>query len=238
MSLEGRSILIAGAGGTLGVVVAARLAAGGARLALLGRNLERLQAAAASLALPPERCFLYTADLRDAAAAAAAVDAAAAHFGRLDGLVHLPGGWTGGKTLAKIDPADLALMIDQHVWTSFNALQACLPHLQRNGWGRVVMISSPAAGRPAARGAAYAAGKAAQEALILALAQELKGSGVTANLLVVRTIDTDRARVSAPTPENSTWTTPEEIAAAIGFLLSDDSAAINGARIPLFGGPA
>ncbi len=67
------------------------------------------------------------------------------------------------------------------------------------------------------------------------LSQELKGTGVTANLLQAKTIDMKREKVSAPTADNSTWTTPEELTAAILYLLSDEAGTVNGAKIPLFG---
>lgn len=77
------------------------------------------------------------------------------------------------------------------------------------------MISSPDAGNPPAKSAPYAVGKAAQETLILTLAEELKDTGVTANVLRVRAIDTRRERDQARTPRNASRTTPEEIAATI-----------------------
>ena len=67
-----------------------------------------------------------------------------------------------------------------------------------NGWGRVVMITSPYAARPNAKGGPYAVGKAGQEALMQTLSQELKGTGVTANLLQAKTIDAKRKKVSGP----------------------------------------
>ena len=70
---------------------------------------------------------------------------------------------------------------------------------------------------------------------MLTLSQEVKGTGVTANLLQARTIDIKHEKVSAPSPDNSTWTTPEEMSAAILFLLSDEGATINGAKLPMFG---
>ncbi|MDQ3929289.1 MAG: SDR family oxidoreductase, partial [Chloroflexota bacterium] len=82
----------------------------------------------------------------------------------------------------------------------------------------------------------YVAGKAAQEALILTLARELAGSGVTANILQVRTIDTKHERDAQKTSKNANWTTPEEIASAVLYLCSNEAHVVNGARIPLYGG--
>lgn len=125
-------------------------------------------------------------------------------------------------------------MLQQHLWTTFYVVQAFVPHLAANGWGRIMAVSSPAATRPGAKGVAYAAGKAAQEALLLTLAQELAGSGVTANLLVVRAIDAQHRRDSERTAETAAWTTPEEIASAIVYLCSDAAGVVNGAHIPLY----
>lgn len=126
-------------------------------------------------------------------------------------------------------------MLNQHVWTSFNVTQTFVPHMVKNGWGRIVMITSPFSARPNAKGGPYAIGKAGQESLMLALSQELKGTGVTANLLQAKTIDAKREKISNPTPDNASWTTPEELTSAILYLLSDEAGTINGAKIPMHG---
>jgi len=97
------------------------------------------------------------------------------------------------------------------------------------------MITSPYASRPVAKGGPYAVGKAGQEALMQTLSQELKGTGVTANLLQAKTIDARREKVFAPSAENAIWTTPEELTTALLYLLSDAAGTVNGAKIPLFG---
>ena len=83
--------------------------------------------------------------------------------------------------------------------------------------------------------APYAIGKAAQEALLGGLAREVAGTGVTVNMVLVRTIDVDHKRDAEPSPKTASWTTPEEISAVIGQLFSDEARAVNGAKIPLFG---
>jgi len=235
MTLANRVVVITGASGRLGSVLTRDLAALGANLALLERNPAKLASLVEDLALPQERVLTHAVDLLDAGAGREAAGAVVVRFGRVDILLHLVGGWTGGKLLVDTPAADLEAMLNQHVWTSFNVLQAFVPHLVRNGWGRIVMITTPAASRPSAKGSAYAAGKAGQEALVLALSQELKGTGVTANLLQVRQIDAAREKVSVPTAANASWSTPEELSAAVLYLVSDAAGAINGARVPMFG---
>ena len=111
-----------------------------------------------------------------------------------------------------------------------------MPLMVADGWGRFLVISSPRALDPRGNSAAYAVGKAGEEVLTLSLAQELKDTGVTANIILVRTIDVEHKRDRQPTPENASWTTPEEIAAAVMYLCSDEARMVNGARIPLYGG--
>jgi NAD(P)-dependent dehydrogenase (short-subunit alcohol dehydrogenase family) len=114
-------------------------------------------------------------------------------------------------------------------------VQAVVPDMVERGWGRVMVISTPLASEPGPRGGGYLAAKAAQEALVRTLARDLAGSGVTANILLVRTIDAKHERTSAPSPRNASWSTPEEIAQVMLLLASDAAGAINGARIPLYG---
>ena len=235
MSLENRVAVITGATGGLGSTVTRELAARGVNLALLDIDPTKLEVLTKSLALPVSRILSPTVNLLDPAETKSAAGAVVAKFGKIDILLHVVGGWTGGKSLLEAPADDLAFMLSQHVWTSFNVIQAFIPHLVKNGWGRVVMITSPYAARPSAKGGPYAVGKAGQEALMLTLSQELKGTGVTANLLQAKTIDVKREKISAPSDDNSTWTTPEELTAGILYLLSDEAGTINGAKLPLFG---
>ena len=126
-------------------------------------------------------------------------------------------------------------MLDQHLWTTLNVAQAVVPGMTERGWGRVVAVSTPFAMTPGPRGASYAVAMAAKDTLIRALARELGDTGVTANLVIVKQIDAAHERETAPTSKNASSTTPDEIAATLRFLCSDDAAAINGARIPLDG---
>jgi len=235
MSLNERVAVITGATGGLGSTLACELATRGSSLALLDIDPARLETQVRSLSLPQERIFTKTVDLLEASETTAAAQEVLAKFGRIDILLHVVGGWTGGKSLVEAPADDLKFMLNQHVWTTFNVIQAFVPAMIKNGWGRVAMITSPYAARPNAKGGPYAVGKAGQEALMQTLSKELIGSGVTANLLQAKTIDVQRKKVSAPSPDNASWTTPEELTGAILYLLSDEAGTVNGAKIPLFG---
>jgi len=233
--VKDRVAIITGASGGLGRVVARQFAERGARLALLDRSPERLDKLAADLGLTNDKCLLIACDLTEPDAARAAAKDVVEKFGRAEILLNLVGGFTGGKDVVELAQNDLSDMLRQHVWTTFYLAQAFVPHLTANGWGRFLVISSPRAFSPGGGNAAYVVGKAGEEVLTLSLAQELKDTGVTANVILVRSIDVEHRRDREPTPENASWTTPEEIAAAVMYLCSDEARMVNGARIPLYG---
>lgn len=227
MTLDGRVALIAGATGGLGRVVAATLAGEGANLGLVGTDPARLDSLVSELGLPPDRCLTLLADLRDAKAASHAVDGLVERFGRLDVVAQLVGGYEGGTPLVDVDPGELRGMLDQHVWTTFNLMRAAVPAMTQGKWGRVVAVTTASLPAAPAKLGTYAAAKAGQEALLHSLSRDVAGSGVTVNLLAVKSIDAGHSGKAG-------WTTPEQIAAAILWLCSDAASVVNGARIPLY----
>lgn len=235
VSISEGVVVITGATGGLGRVVAQRFAEAGASLALLSSNQEKLDEMADTLAIPPQQIMTHSVDLRDAMDVQRASAAVLDRFGAIHVLLHLVGGWTGGKTLVEMNPDDLKQMMEQHVWTTFHLIQYFIPHLTNSGWGRVVVVSSPVAVHPPAKMGAYAVAKAAEDALVLTLAEEAKAHGVTANILQVRTIDVEHKRKNEPSSTNASWSTPEEIAAMMLYLCSGEAGMVNGARLPLFG---
>ena len=218
-------IVITGATGVLGNLTAKTFAAQGYSLALLDHDQNKLDSLTRDLDLPNERLFTSIVDLRNGQAVQDSAEAVSAKFGSIHALIHLVGGWMGGKTLAETSAEDLESMLGQHVWTTFNLFQAFSPLLAANNWGRVITISPSTVLNPPAKRGVYTATKAAQENLVLTLAAELKESGVTANIIQVRAIDTEN---------KGTGTTPAEIVAAMQYLFSDEAGKITGARIPLY----
>ena len=223
-----RVVVITGATGGLGRVAARLFAEDGHSLALLGRDENKLDALARELKLPTERLYTYTVNLLDAQATHIAAEAVTAKFGGVHILIHLVGGWTGGKELVETRADDFESMFAQHGRTTFNLIQAFVPQLIKGNWGRLIAVTSPSATHPPGMNGAYAVGKAAQETLLLTLAEELKNTGITSNIIQVQSIDVD---------QEGTGTAPEEIIAAMRYLCSDESAKVNGARIPILAQP-
>jgi NAD(P)-dependent dehydrogenase (short-subunit alcohol dehydrogenase family) len=221
----GRVFIISGATGVTGRAAARAFAERGASLALVGTDQSRLDALARDLNLPAARLLTLTADLRKADSVHSAAEAVSVKFHRLDGLIHLVGGWTGGRTIAESSAEDFEAMLGQHAWTTFHLFRELAPRLAANRWGRVIVVSASSVPNPPGKAAAYTAAKAAQENLVLNLAAELREFNATANILQVRAIDMKG---------EGKGTTPDEIVASMLYLCSDQAGKVNGAHIPLF----
>ncbi|GGS88712.1 SDR family NAD(P)-dependent oxidoreductase [Nonomuraea spiralis] len=172
-------------------------------------------------------------DLLDRAAVqdlAARIDA---EHGRVDGVVHLVGGWRGSRTFADTrledwdDLHDLLIRTLQHVSLAFE------PLLRKSDNGRFVIVSAKAAERPTAGGAAYAAAKAASEAWTLSLADALSGTDAAAVILVVKALVNDAMRAAKPEARFAGFTDVGDLAEAIAGLYDRPAADINGTRLDL-----
>lgn len=225
-------VAVAGAAGNLGPTVVRRLAEEGFRLALGGRRLEPLQGLAADAGAETDTAVV---DLLDPASTRAWADGVAERLGRVDGLVHLVGGWRGGTPIEEAPLEDWDALEDLLVRTLQHSTQAFAGHLLTSGRGRFVLVSAAQAQAPTHRNAAYAAAKAAAETWTLALADRFRGTGSTANIVVVGAIVTPEMQAESPDKDFSTFVPAEAIADAIAYLSSDASAPMNGKRLDLRG---
>ena len=218
-------VVITGATGALGSKTAHAFATRGHSLVLLDNDQSKLDALTRDLNLSAERIFASVVDLRDGDAVRATAEAVSARFGGIHALIHLVGGWVGGKTLLEAGAQDLDFMLGQHVWTTFHLFQSLTPQLLKKKWGRVMIVSASTVPNPPGNTGAYTAAKAAQENLVLTLAAELKDKAVTANIIQVRAIDVNKSGKGA---------TPEEIVGVMMYLFSDEASKVSGARIPMY----
>jgi len=224
-SSQDKVIAVTGATGVLGKLTSKTFAEQGFSLALLDNDQAKLDSLIKELNLSEDKLFYSIVDLRNGQAVQDSVEAVLNKFGIIHALIHLVGGWRGGKTLAETTTEDLEAMLGQHVWTTFNLFRAFSPVLAKAEWGRVITISPSTVSDPPAQRGVYNATKAAQENLVFTLAQELKDSGITANIIQVKAIDVENTGIG---------TTPPAIVAAMQYLFSDQAQKITGARIPLY----
>ena len=224
--MDGKVVVVTGASGALGRVVVEAALARGARVAGLDYAASQIPATA-------NRIALGDVDLSDAAEATKAIDAVAAHFGRLDALVNIAGGFAF-EAVAEGDPATWQHMYALNVLTALNASRAAIPHLAVSASARIVNIGAIGAQQAGAGMGAYAASKAGVHRLTEALAAEWKGK-ITVNAVLPSIIDTTANRASMPKADFAKWVTPQELAEVILFLVSDTASAVTGALIPVSG---
>jgi len=224
--MNGKVVVITGALGALGKVVTEEALARGARVAAVDHAPSQIPPA-------PDRIEFGGVDLSDAAQAKKAIDAAAAHFGRLDALINIAGAFAF-ETVAEGDPKTWQRMYAINVLTALNASRSALPHLAASPSARIVNVGALAAQQAGAGMGPYAASKAGVHRLTEALAAEWKGK-ITVNAVLPSIIDTPANRTSMPNAEFAKWVTPEELANVILFLASDAASAITGALLPVSG---
>jgi NAD(P)-dependent dehydrogenase (short-subunit alcohol dehydrogenase family) len=224
--MQDKVLVVTGARGALGKVVAEIARSRGARVA--GIDYSSSQNAAT-----PDCIEIGGVDLSDAAQAKTAVDAAAKHFGRLDALINIAGGFAF-ETVGDGDVKTWQRMHALNVLTALNTSRAALPHLAASGAGRIVNIGALGALQASSGMGPYAASKAGVHRLTEALANEWKGK-VTVNAVLPSIIDTAANRADMPKADFSKWVTPQELAEVILFLASDAASGVTGALIPVGG---
>jgi NAD(P)-dependent dehydrogenase (short-subunit alcohol dehydrogenase family) len=231
--LDGRVIAIAGAAGGLGPTVAQRLADDGATIAATDVHQDRLDQLGTDLALPEDRFDGRTVDLLSEEATRGWASALTGRFGKVDGLLHLVGGWKGGDPIATTPLEDYEWLHDLLVHTVQHTSRAFYDQLTASDHGRFVLVSSSQAQSPDGTNASYAATKAAAESWTLALADSLEDTNATANIIVVNAILTPRMREESPDKKFRTFTSTEDLADAIRFVVGDSAAKMNGKRLEL-----
>lgn len=224
--MQGRVLIVTGARGALGKVVAEIAQSRGARTA-------RIDHAASQGSATPESIEIGGVDLSDATQAQTAIEAAAKHFGKLDALINIAGGFAL-ETVGDGDVATWQRMHALNVLTALNTSRAALPHLAASKAGRIINIGAMGALQAGSGMGPYAASKAGVHRLTEALANELKGR-VTVNAVLPSIIDTKANRADMPKADFSKWVTPQELAEVILFLASDAASGVTGALIPVAG---
>jgi NAD(P)-dependent dehydrogenase (short-subunit alcohol dehydrogenase family) len=224
--MNGKVMIVTGALGALGKVVAETALARGVRVA-------GVDYAAARSPATQHRLELGGVDLTDAAQAKKAIDSAVSHFGKLDALINIAGGFAF-ETVADGDPKTWQRMYALNVTTALNASRAAIPHLTASNAARIVNVGAMGALQAGAGMGAYAASKAGVHRLTEALAAEHKGK-ITVNAVLPSIIDTAANRASMPKADFAKWVTPHELAEVILFLTSDAASAVTGALLAVNG---
>ena len=218
--LGGKTALVTGGGGGIGREIAAQLKAAGANVAICGRNVEKLEAAARSIG----GALTLPGDLLDDTYVQSCVDRTVETFGGLDILIN-NAGVALSKPFGETTIEDFDRVMATNVRAPFILIRSALPHL-RKARGRVINIASVVAHKGYPLQSAYAASKHALLGLSKSLANELYEDGVRVHVISPGGVYTDMAKVARPDLSPDGLISAAEVADAVMFLLSLDKNAV------------
>ena len=244
--LDGKVALVTGASRGIGQAIAEGMAAAGARLALVARSEDQLEAVAGRVTDLGSQAESIRCDVTDAGQIRAAVDAALTAFGRIDVLVNNAGGPVFNSAFLDMREAGWHKVLDLNLTSVMRFCQSVGLHMTARGGGSVINITSPATVRPWPAITAYGAAKAAVLNLTQALAQEWASAQVRVNAICPGWIRTEinRAFTDNAAAHDATardvplgrWGEPADVVGAAVWLASDASSYVTGAHIPVDGG--
>ncbi|NYE63787.1 hypothetical protein FHW58_005021 [Duganella sp. 1224] len=244
MAFDGKVVLVTGGGAGLGEAAAVLLARRGARVVLADANPDGAARVAAAILADGGQAVAIGCDISQPQQVARLVPFALASYGRLDLAFNNAGVTPLPRDTDQIDPADWRRVIDVNLNGTFYCMQAEIAHFLTHGGGAIVNMASTAGLQAHATRAAYAASKHGIVGLTRSAAVEYATRGIRINAVAPGPILTDkaaglpaavRARIAAKTAMGRTGT-PQEVAAIVALLLSDDSSFVTGAVYEINGG--
>lgn len=229
--MQGKRVLLTGGTGGLGMGVTSAILAQGADVTIPyyhEKEVERLKGKLSAAEF--DRIRFVSANL----AQESVVEQLINDMGRVDVLIHLVGGFSMGKT-HEYSFEQWQKDFDLNLNTTFLACKHSLRKMLEHGYGRIVTVGSRGAVQPGGQLAAYCASKAGVVALTQAIADETKGTNITANVVLPSIIDTPTNREAMGSEQADKWVKPESLAQVICFLASEAAKDIRGAAVPVYG---
>jgi NAD(P)-dependent dehydrogenase (short-subunit alcohol dehydrogenase family) len=230
-NMKGKQVLLTGGTGGLGMGVTSVVLAQGAIVTIpyiVDSEIEGLKERLSPTDFSKIR--FVSVDLSNEAAVERLVE----DMERVDVLIHLVGGFSMGKT-HEYSYAQWKKDFDLNLNTTFLVCKHSLKKMLEHGYGRIVTVGSRGAVQPGGQLAAYCASKAGVVALTKAIADETKGTNITANSVLPSVIDTPANRQAMGSEEADQWVKPESLAQVICFLASEAAKDMRGAAIPVYG---
>ena len=245
-----RVAFVSGGGRGIGRAIALGLAADGADVAInYRRDADAAAETVAAIEALGRTARAYAGDVARFEDCEAMATAALADFGAVDILVHNAGVASRGGSVVKTEPAEVHRLFDTHAFGAWSLAHLFVPAMRDQPRGDIVFISSAATVHMAANSAPYNMAKAALEALALGLAKEERRNGIHVNVVAPGLVDTemgrrlvkgaagvDDIRTMDATSAFGHVCSPEEVADAVRFLVSERASYITGQRIGVDGG--
>ncbi|MBG0740718.1 SDR family oxidoreductase [Paeniglutamicibacter antarcticus] len=228
LETEKLTVLIAGGSSPAGIATARALAQKGHQVLSVGSDADRIASAVAGI---PGASGLVC-NLADWADVQALADSVHRDFGAVDGLIHLVGGWRGGKGITGQSDEDWDFLQRNVITTLRNTSRTFYPDLLASPTGRLAIVSSTSVTRPTAGNANYAMAKAAAEAWVQAVADGFAAdqSQAAAVVLAVKALVDDGMRAAAPQRAFPGFTDVKLLAEEILALFTQPAAGLNGSR--------
>ncbi|RPH36648.1 SDR family oxidoreductase [bacterium] len=236
MKFQERTAIITGGTGALGSLLVQTFRHEGAAVAIPVHRQHTLDTLEKSPAESLQKLLPIPADLVSQKDVHAFVQRVLDEWKCVDFLIHTVGAYAGGKRVEEVTEEEWDKLMDVNLKTAFLMCGAVLPPMRSRGFGRIITIGAMPALRPMAKRGPYQISKRALITLTETIAEEVKGSGITANTIVPSTILTPDTIESMPDADHSKWVPPDEIAALAAYLCSAEARSVNGNAIKIFGG--
>jgi NAD(P)-dependent dehydrogenase (short-subunit alcohol dehydrogenase family) len=235
MNFQGRVAIVTGGSGALGSAVALDLAQHGARVVVPFTSEEHWVAVESRAGAAKDQLWGAKADFTKAAEVERFVASVIEHWGQVDFLVCIAGGFAAGK-IHETSEESWDLMFNLNLRTVYLAAHAVVPRMIQQNFGRIITTSSGAILNGGGAGiSAYAISKGAVRQLTEILASELKSYNIHAHCILPGTMDTKANRRDMPKADFSQWVSLEDVAQVIRFLLGDDARAVRSVAVPVLG---
>lgn len=229
--VSGKVVIITGAAGALGSVASTMFFDRGASLALVDKHADRLL----SRWRGADQVVCLSSDLTVASSVEKSVKRIFERFGRIDALVNIAGGFAMGPQIHEASEGAWDRMLELNVKSVFLMTRAVIPVMRRQKTGRVVNVSAKTALKGGSGIAPYVISKSAVIKLTECLAEENREEGININCILPSIIDTPANRADMPDADFSRWVPPEAVVDVVLFLVSEESRAVHGASIPVYG---
>ena len=232
-SLRDKVVVITGATGGLGPAVVERFHAEGAKVAAVDRSEGKIDELFGALGTV---FAVNNIDVTDETSTRHMAQAVINHYGRLDALINIAGGYRAGTPVHETELSTWEFLLNLNAKSVFLASQAVIPHLIAQNSGVIINIGASNGLAGTKNSGAYSVSKSAVFRLTESLAAELKAHNIRVNAVYPITIDTPANRQAMPNADFSKWVTPSSFAGVLAFLASDEARDITSALIPLGAG--